>query len=493
MPLYLAPVCNGQTFDANGDPLNGGQIETYLAGSSTPAATYTDDTGGTPQSNPIILNSLGYPTLGPIWLTGGVSYKFVIKDSLGVTLRTIDDISGVNDASVSQSEWLESGLVPTYINATSFSVPGDQTMVLQTGRRIRTQNTSGFIYSTISNSVFAAGITTVTVVNDSGTLDAGLTLVAYALLAATPLSVPDLPGSKITGAYTASAMTVSTSPRVLGRVTGGSGAVEELTAAQLASNFALRGAYIVPISASVGSNALTVTLNPTTLDFRSSTLGDGTVNTRVVSSPVSMTVSSGSTLGTISAQGSRIIVLALDNAGTVELAVVNLAGGVNLDETSLISTTAEGGAGGADSATTVYSTTARTSVPYRVLGFVDSTQATAGTWATAPSLVSGTGGMVLGAMQSLGFGQTWQSVTRTAGVTYYNTTGKPLGIEAVINGASASCSTSIVINGGPSFVFVNAAAGTGPVSAAGMFLIPAWGSYVLSDLNVSARSTYELR
>lgn len=190
MPLFLSPIGNSQTFDANGDPLNGGQIETYLAGSSTPAATYTDDTGSTPQSNPIILNSLGYPTLGAVWLTGGQSYKFVIKDSLGVTLRTIDNISGVNDASVSQSEWVVSGFTPTYINATSFSVPGDQTMVLQINRRLRTANTSGLIYSTITNSVFASGITTVTVLNDSGVLDAGISVISYGLLSSDNPSVP---------------------------------------------------------------------------------------------------------------------------------------------------------------------------------------------------------------------------------------------------------------------------------------------------------------
>lgn len=190
MPLYFSPVGNDQTFDANGDPLTGGKIWTYLAGSSTPAATYTDDTGSTPQSNPIELNSLGYPTLGAIWLTGGISYKFVIQTAGLVTLRTIDNISGVNDASVSQSEWVESGFVPTYINATSFSVPGDQTAILQINRRVRTTNTSGFIYSLITNSVFAAGLTTVTLMNDSGSLDAGLSAVAYGLLAANPQSIP---------------------------------------------------------------------------------------------------------------------------------------------------------------------------------------------------------------------------------------------------------------------------------------------------------------
>lgn len=232
MPLYFSPVGNDQTIDSNGDPLVGGQIETYLAGSSTPAATYTDDSGSTLQSNPIILNSLGFPTLGPIWLTGGQSYKFVIKSAGGVTLRTIDNISGVNDASVSQSEWVQSGFVPTYINPTSFSVPGDQTAILQVGRRLQTTNTSGLVWSTISSSVFAAGITTVTVVNDSTTLDAGLSGVAYALLSASPLSVPNLPGSKITGAITSSGMTMATS-RILGRVTASTGAVEELTGTQV--------------------------------------------------------------------------------------------------------------------------------------------------------------------------------------------------------------------------------------------------------------------
>lgn len=378
MALFLSPIGNDQTIDANGDPLVAGQIETYLAGSSTPAATYTDDTGGTPQSNPIILNSLGWPTLGPIWLTEGVSYKFIIKDSLGVTLRTIDDISGINDASVSQSEWIASGFVPTFIDATNFSVPGDQTAVLQINRRLRTTNTSGFIYSTITNSVFAAGNTTVTVVNDSGSLDAGLSAVAYALLSAEDDSVPAINVSRFT----------TSARRFLGRNDSTSGPVEALT---LTESALMQPARIQPISASVGSNALTLTLNPTALDFRSATLGSGAIVTRDIPTALTLVVSSGSTLGTTSAVASTLAVLAIDNAGTVELAVVNLAGNNLLDESELISTTAEGGAGGADSATVIYSTTARSNVAFRIVGYVTSTQATAGTWATAPSLIQGFG------------------------------------------------------------------------------------------------------
>jgi len=149
---------------------------------------------------------------------------------------------------------------------------------------------------------------------------------------------------------------------------------------------------IQPITASVAANALTLTINPTSLDFRSATAGSGTVNTRTISSAISMTVSSGSTLGTQNATLARIAVLAIDSSGTIEVACVNISGGVNLDETGFISTTAEGGAGAADSAGVIYSTTARSNVPYRLVGYIESTQTTAGTWASFPSVIQGAGG-----------------------------------------------------------------------------------------------------
>jgi hypothetical protein len=182
---------------------------------------------------------------------------------------------------------------------------------------------------------------------------------------------------------------------------------------------------IQPVSASVSGNALTISAGALALEFRSSTLGSGATSF-VKGTPANLVISSGSTLGTINATQSRIVVLALNNAGTIELAAVNIAGGNDLSETGLISTTAEGGAGAADSANVIYSTTARTSVPYRVIGYIESTQATAGTWATAPSTIQGAGGQALAAMSSLGYGQTWQTVTRVMGTTYYNTTGRPI-------------------------------------------------------------------
>lgn len=192
MAFYLAPIGNEQQVDANGDPVVGGKIYTYLAGTTTPAPTYTDDTGGTPQANPIILNSLGIPA-SPIWLQGGQAYKFAFTDSNDVQTRpTVDDITGINDPAFASTadQWVVYPAAPTFLSATSFSLVGDQTNIFQVSRRLRTINTGGTTYSTVESAVFGGGNTTVTVKNTSGVLDSGLSQVSYGLLSSDNSSIP---------------------------------------------------------------------------------------------------------------------------------------------------------------------------------------------------------------------------------------------------------------------------------------------------------------
>jgi hypothetical protein len=231
------------------------------------------------------------------------------------------------------------------------------------------------------------------------------------------------------------------------------------------------GGQIQSVTGTVGSNTLTVGLSPTTLTFRSATLGLGSVTNLSNGSALSLVVPSGATLGTVSGQQSSIAVLALNNAGVVALAVVNLAGGVNLDETTLISSTAI--SAGATSATTVYSAASLTSVPFRVVGYITSTQATAGTWATAPSLVQGEGGQAMVAMQSLGMGQTWQNVTgsRAFSTTYYNTTSRPIFVYPSWSN-SVNTTVTFTING----VTAGNINGYGTASGGG-FIVPPGTSY----------------
>lgn len=397
---YLSPIGNDQQVSSAGAPLSGGKIFTYLAGTSTASATFTDNTGATPQANPIILNSLGLPT-SPIWLLGGFPLKFIIKDSADVTIRTVDNISGVNDTSSTASEWTSSGLTPTYISATQFSVVGDQTAIFQVNRRVRTTNTGGLIYGRITVTSFGAGITTVTVVNDTGSMDAGLSAVAYGFLSFSPSSVPF-------ALYAAA------------------GANTDITSLQRSALPSLIQALPTP---TLAANALTLPSATYALDFRNATLATGGTPNSFAGTIPAATIPSGATLGFINAVQGRILVRALYvSAGVVEYSFENVAGGMDASETGVISTTALSAA--STSATTIYSTTARTGVPYRVLGFIDQTQATAGTYVTAPSLVQGQGGNALAAMSSLGYGQTWvlngAGITRVSGTTYYNTTGKPI-------------------------------------------------------------------
>lgn len=252
------------------------------------------------------------------------------------------------------------------------------------------------------------------------------------------------------------------------------------------------GSKIQPIGASVSSNALTLTLNATSLDFRANSLTSGVVNSRTIGSAISLVVPSGATLGTVSGQQSRLALLAIDNAGTIELAVANLAGGLNLDETTLISTTAISAA--ANSASTIYSTSTRSNVPFRVVGFIDITQAAAGTWASAPTVIQGNGGQALAAMASLGYGQNWQNVSasRAAGTTYYNTTGKPicLGIY-VIGNASSNALVTATINGVAMEILATVA--TAYTAATGFVVIPAGCSYSLAMAAVGSFKWFELR
>lgn len=82
-----------QFFDNNGVILSGGKIYTYAAGTTTPAASYTDHTGATPHANPIILDSAGKVPGGQIWLIDGSEYKFVIYTATDVLLNSYDYIT----------------------------------------------------------------------------------------------------------------------------------------------------------------------------------------------------------------------------------------------------------------------------------------------------------------------------------------------------------------------------------------------------------------
>ncbi len=96
MPAVSLSIFGGvgaQFFDNNGNPLSGGKIYTYEAGTTTPLATYTSSTGVTAHTNPIVLDSAGrVPAGGEIWVLAQTLYKFVLKTNADVTITTYDNV-----------------------------------------------------------------------------------------------------------------------------------------------------------------------------------------------------------------------------------------------------------------------------------------------------------------------------------------------------------------------------------------------------------------
>jgi hypothetical protein len=193
-----------------------------------------------------------------------------------------------------------------------------------------------------------------------------------------------------------------------------------------------------PLSAVATANTVVITMGTCSTIFRPTTLATGAAVQLSNVSPLTLTIPQGATLGSVNAVAARYIVLELNATGTKELAVVNQSGGVDLSEMGLISTTAM--SAGATSASVVYSTTARTSVAYRVVGCIDSTQAVAGTYATALSLVQPAGGQALTNTSGLGQGQIEQNLigSRTANTTYFNTTGRPIEVTVTVTNSTTT-------------------------------------------------------
>jgi len=167
-------------------------LRTYAAGTTTNQAVFTDSACTIPAANPVILDANGEAIL---YAVAGTLYKFSLYDPTNTTQQSgwpVDNVSiygtggggGGGGGGSTGSEWIASGFTPAFINGTSFSFPlaaGNLTTTYTPGRRLQTTNTGGVLYSTVVSSTFTT-VTNVTVVNDSGNLDSGLSVVNLGIL-----------------------------------------------------------------------------------------------------------------------------------------------------------------------------------------------------------------------------------------------------------------------------------------------------------------------
>lgn len=199
---------------------------------------------------------------------------------------------------------------------------------------------------------------------------------------------------------------------------------------------------IVVTKDSPTSNAMTIAIktlagtDPSATDivyfvFRNVTPATGNYVVLQVTAALSLTITSGSTLGVPVAANTqfKLWVEAFNDAGTVRLAVINNVSGTDiypLGQFPIASAVSEGGAGGADSAQVFYANATVTAKAYTILGYIsfEVGLATVGTWtwSTAPRVqLHGICVPLPGAVMPLSRTQTGASATGTTVIPHDNT------------------------------------------------------------------------
>jgi len=179
-------------FDTNGDPIVGGKIYFYEAGTDTPLDTYSDEALTTPNANPVVADAAGRCT--PIYLSGTAIYKVVVKTAANVTVYTADDIKAydlenglsLNPVKLIAVTPLDFGAIgdgvsdeTTYVQQAIDAATGtvslagktfrcDGTLALKSGLRI------------VDGTLDFTNSTELSLITATGTIDAGLSLTVTA-------------------------------------------------------------------------------------------------------------------------------------------------------------------------------------------------------------------------------------------------------------------------------------------------------------------------
>jgi hypothetical protein len=92
-----------QFFDNNGDPLSGGKLYTYAAGTTTPKASYTTAAGTIENANPVVLDAYGRAV---IFIEG--AYRFDLFTSADVLVKSTDNVTSFNASTETEEGFFQS-------------------------------------------------------------------------------------------------------------------------------------------------------------------------------------------------------------------------------------------------------------------------------------------------------------------------------------------------------------------------------------------------
>lgn len=263
MAVILSPLAGAgwQFFDDNGATLTGGLLYTYAAGTTTPLASYTDSTGATANTNPIVLDSAGRVS-GEVWLTTGSSYKLVLKTSAGVTIWTNDNIAGIPASSITSLRI--NGSTSGYVDLVTVPVAGANTITFPaaTGTVLLDPNTA-FTGTTTFETISATKDISGRTFNASGSITVG----SYLYGSGTgQFKIPEGTTAERAGSFTGigsitattlALSSVSTGAAYVGATITGTGVTAGTRITEFLTGTGGAGTYTVSASQTVASTTIT--------------------------------------------------------------------------------------------------------------------------------------------------------------------------------------------------------------------------------------------
>ena len=164
-----------QFLDNSGEPLSGGLVYTYQAGTLLPKTSYQSATMQAVNTNPVVLDSSGRAN---IWLdTSSTYYQIKVTDSLGNLIEMVDNVTGVGSSGVISTPafpWVD---VSSYSGLAGAVTSIGSSNVTLTVTNIQPVSTSLVIPANISLKVYNSGSITISAgqtLTINGPFDAGL-------------------------------------------------------------------------------------------------------------------------------------------------------------------------------------------------------------------------------------------------------------------------------------------------------------------------------